>query len=72
MRRLLAICHEVVAAGYGDYGDLEAYLGGLDPEVWSRDSGVRNQGEVLTIRDTVEDLVEDYGHHAKQLRDWAV
>ena len=47
---------------------LAAFLRSLDESDWKRDSGVRNQSEILTVVDTVEALVEDYSHHASQLR----
>ena len=51
-------------------GELKGFLATLDPGRWSRDYGVRHGGEVVTIRNTVKDLIEDYDHHRKQIDDW--
>jgi len=50
--------------------NLKEYLGSLEPEVWARDFGVRHGGSTVTIRDTVEELIEDYDHHRRQIEEW--
>ncbi len=35
VRRLIAACHEVAATGYGDYGDIEAFLDQAESSVFS-------------------------------------
>jgi hypothetical protein len=50
-------------------GELTAFLGAIDPETWDRDFGVRHEGETLTVRSTVDDLIADYHHHRAQLED---
>ncbi len=47
--------------------ELTLFLQSLDPDEWNRDYGVRHQGEVITIRSTIDDLIGDYGHHTKQV-----
>ena len=51
--------------------ELARFLRSLSPDDWRRDSSVRHQGEALTIRGTVADLIEDYFHHSEQIRQWA-
>ena len=51
--------------------DLKEYLRSLEPEAWAKDFGVRHGGSTVTIRDTVDELIEDYDHHRKQVEDWA-
>jgi hypothetical protein len=50
--------------------DLQEFLGSLDAEVWASDFGVRHGGSKVTIRDTVEELIEDYDHHRRQIEEW--
>ena len=47
-----------------------AYLEGLDPHDWSRTWGVRHGDELLTIGGTIDELIEDYGHHMQQIDRW--
>lgn len=51
--------------------DLKEYLRSLEPEAWAKDFGVRHGGSTVTIRDTVDELIEDYDHHRKQVEDSA-
>ncbi len=51
-------------------GELEDYLAMLDAAVWSRDFGVRHDAAIVTIRGTVDELIEDYDHHRKQIDGW--
>lgn len=48
-------------------GDLKEFLLALDPEVWASDFGVRHRESVVTIKNTVKDLIEDYDHHRRQI-----
>ncbi len=50
--------------------DLQKYLESLEPEAWAKDFGVRHGGSTVTIRDTIEELIEDYNHHRRQIEDW--
>ena len=50
--------------------ELTAFLRGVDPDKWDRDFGVRHQGETLTVKSTVDDLIADYHHHREQLEDF--
>lgn len=51
--------------------DLKEYLRSLEPESWAKDFGVRHGGSTVTIRDTIDELIEDYDHHRKQVEAWA-
>ena len=51
--------------------ELKAFLGMVDPLDWDRDFGVRYQGYNITIRNTVDALIEDYIYHRRQLEEWA-
>ena len=48
--------------------ELVRFLRSLSPDDWRRESGVVHQGEALTIRGTVDELIEDYFHHIEQIR----
>jgi hypothetical protein len=52
-------------------GELKQFLQSLDPSDWNHDYGVRHQGAVITIRNTVDDLITDYAHHREQIEAWA-
>jgi hypothetical protein len=49
---------------------LKDYLRALPPEEFERDFGVRHQGKTVTIRNSVDELIEDYVHHRLQIEDW--
>lgn len=49
---------------------LENYLRSVAPEAWARDYGVRHHGARVTIRETVEELIDDYDHHRRQVEAW--
>ena len=49
---------------------LGAYLGSLDSDDWSRDYGVRHDGESITIRESVDEMIADYAHHQQQIEEW--
>ena len=51
--------------------ELIQFLQLLDSSVWDRDYGVRHQGAIITIRDTIDELIEDYDIHREQIREWA-
>lgn len=50
--------------------ELRDFLGSLDPSEWDRDYGVRHRGRVVTIRNTVDELIDDYRHHGEQIEAW--
>jgi DinB superfamily len=51
--------------------ELKDYLLALVPDDWERDFGVRHRGKTVTIRNSVDELIEDYRHHERQVADWA-
>lgn len=58
-------------------GELKAFLRVMDPEDWDRDFGVRHKADdltvdsmdadVVTVKNTVDELIADYDHHRKHL-----
>ena len=52
-------------------GELKEFIGSLDLHNWSRDHGVRHAGAVVTVEDTVDELIDDYAHHTDQIHQWA-
>ncbi len=48
--------------------ELSQALSALDLEAWSSDHGVRHKGQIVTIENSVKDLVVDYAHHAAQIQ----
>jgi len=51
--------------------ELQGFLESLDSEVWGRDFGVRHGGSRVTIRETIDELIEDYIHHSGQVEKFA-
>lgn len=49
---------------------LRQYLRSLDAAEWGRDYGVRHAGAVVTIRNSVDELIDDYEHHREQISTW--
>ena len=52
--------------------ELTDFLQSMDPRAWDRDLGVRHEGETLTVKSTVDDLIDDYRHHRTQLEEFRV
>ena len=50
--------------------ELTDFLRSIDPADWDRDFGVRHDGETLTVKGTVDDLIDDYDHHRVQLENF--
>jgi len=50
--------------------ELTAFLRAVDPDKWDRDFGVRHDGETLTVKSTVDELLADYHYHREQLEDF--
>ena len=51
-------------------GELITFLRTIDPGEWDRDFGSRHKGEKLTVKSTVDDLIGDYDHHSRQLKEF--
>jgi hypothetical protein len=47
--------------------ELARFLSALSPDAWDRDFGVRHKGAVVTIHNSMDELIEDYEHHRKQI-----
>jgi hypothetical protein len=52
-------------------GELAEFLRSLHPETWARDFGVRHGESVVTIQNTVDELIADYAHHGQQIEQLA-
>jgi len=50
--------------------ELQRYLRSLDKTEWDRDYGVRHAGASITIRNSVDELIDDYRHHTEQISTW--
>ena len=50
--------------------ELKSFLCLIDPLEWDRDYGVRYQGFTITIRNTVDVLIEDFINHRQQIEQW--
>jgi hypothetical protein len=50
--------------------ELAGFLRTLSPGDWDQDYGVRHKQAVVTIRNTMDELIEDYDHHLRQIEDW--
>jgi hypothetical protein len=53
------------------YQELKRFIQSLDSSEWSRDYGVRLEGAVITIQNTVDELIEDYDIHTERIKEWA-
>jgi hypothetical protein len=51
--------------------ELAEFLRSLSEEQWGDSTGVLLEGEEVTIRQTVDWLIEDHQHHSAQIRDLA-
>lgn len=51
--------------------ELKRFIQSLDSSVWSRDYGVRHKGAIITIQETVDELIEDYDIHKERIKEWA-
>jgi hypothetical protein len=52
------------------YHELKRFIQSLDSSEWSRDYGVRLKGAIITIQNTVDELIEDYDIHTEQIKGW--
>jgi hypothetical protein len=50
--------------------ELVDFLRTLNPDEWDHDYGVRHKEAVITIRNSMDELIVDYTHHLKQIEDW--
>ena len=50
--------------------ELKSFLCLIDPLEWDHDYGVRYQGFTITIRNTVDALIEDFINHRQQIEQW--
>ena len=51
--------------------ELKQYLLSLAPAEWEADYGVKYEGGAVTIRNTVDGLIQDYVEHKRQIEEWA-
>ena len=51
--------------------ELKRFIQSLDSSEWSRDYGVRHKGAIITIQNTVDELIEDYDIHKDRIKEWA-
>ena len=50
--------------------ELKRFIQSLDSSEWSRDYGVRHKGAIITIQNTVDELIEDYDIHRERIKEW--
>ena len=50
--------------------ELKRFIQLLDSSEWSRDYGVRHKGAVITIQNTMDELIEDYDIHKERIEEW--
>ena len=58
---------ELLAELEASWQALQQYLLSLAPEEWAADYGVRYAGSPLTIENSVEALLQDYGAHQQEI-----
>ncbi|MFC2168641.1 ClbS/DfsB family four-helix bundle protein [Acidobacteriota bacterium] len=49
--------------------ELKQFIQSLDSNEWSRDYGVRHKRAIITIQNTVDELIEDYEIHTARIKD---
>ena len=49
---------------------VQNYLEFLLPEDWQKDFGVRYEGHIITIENTVQALINDYDDHQREIEQW--
>jgi hypothetical protein len=49
---------------------LQNYLQFLDPGDWRNDFGVRHEGHIITIENSVQALIDDYDDHHQRIEEW--
>jgi len=52
------------------FQELKRFIQSLDSSEWSRDYGVRLEGAVITIQNTIDELIEDYDIHTERIKEW--
>jgi hypothetical protein len=50
--------------------ELSDFLRTVNPDEWDHDYGVRHREAVITIRNSMDELIEDYTHHLQQIEKW--
>jgi len=50
--------------------ELKRFIQSLDSSEWSRDYDVRHKGAIITIQNTVDELIEDYDIHKERIMEW--
>ena len=61
---------ELMDQMHSSAGQLVEFLRTLSPDQWNHDYGVRHKEAVITIRNSMDELMEDYAHHLKQIENW--
>ena len=61
---------ELMDQMHSSAGQLVEFLRTLSPDQWDHDYGVRHKEAVITIRNSMDELMEDYAHHLKQIENW--
>ena len=51
--------------------ELAGFMLSIDEDDWERDWGIAWQGEPVTLRNSIEPLVQDYVDHRRQIEAWA-
>ena len=49
--------------------ELKRFIRSLDSSEWSRDYSVRHKGAIITIQNTVDELIEDYDIHKDRIKE---
>lgn len=50
--------------------EVKMFLSSLDDSDWNHDYGVRHNSKPVTIRNTLEEVIEDHVHHRIQIDSW--
>jgi len=50
---------------------LEKFLSAVTPSDWEADFGIIYKGEIITIKNCVDELINDFISHRKQIENWA-
>lgn len=63
--------HELLDELRASAQELIQFLRSLGSSEWEQDYGVRHKEQIITIKNTVDELIEDYDIHRERIANWA-
>jgi hypothetical protein len=63
--------HELLDELRASAQELIQFLRSLGSSEWEQDYGVRHKEQIITIKNTMDELIEDYDIHRERIANWA-